>query len=65
VIKNSPESPEGGLPEAEAGVTQSAKKGFKSAKKARAEKSDGKKTHKHKTPARAAAAALGWAPLED
>ena len=62
VIKNSPESPEGGLPEAEAGVTQSAKKGFKSAKKARAEKSDGKKTRKHKTPA---AAALGWAPLED
>ena len=52
-------------PEAEAGVTQSAKKGFKSAKKARAEKSDGKKTRKKKTPARAAAAALGWAPLED
>ena len=61
VIKNGPEGSE----KAEAGVTQSAKKGFKSAKKARAEKSDGKKTHKHKTPARAAAAALGWAPLED
>ena len=62
VIKNGPESPEGGLPEAEAGVTRSAKKGFKSAKKARAGKSGGKKTNK--TPARAAAA-LGWAPLED
>ena len=47
------------LPEAEAaGVTRSAKKGVKSAKK-----SEGKRTNK--TPPRAAAAALGWAPLED